>query len=29
LHPDPSNLEASYALLDDREVPYYGHREAA
>lgn len=29
LHPDPRNLETSYALLDDREVPYYEHREAA
>lgn len=29
LHPSPTDLDASYALLDDREVPYYEHREAA
>ena len=29
LNPDPSNLAAQYAILDDRERPYYGHRMAA
>lgn len=29
LNPDPSNLEALYAILDDRERPYYEHRLAA
>ena len=29
LSPDPSNLAAQYAILDDRERPYYGHRVAA
>ena len=26
---DPANLPAQYAILDDRERPYYEHREAA
>lgn len=26
LNPDPSNLAAQYAILDDRERPYYEHR---
>lgn len=26
LDPDPKNLAASYAILDDREQPYYEHR---
>jgi putative SOS response-associated peptidase YedK len=29
LNPDPKNLEALYAILDDRERPYYEHRLAA
>ncbi|HVI58392.1 MAG TPA: SOS response-associated peptidase family protein [Luteimonas sp.] len=29
LQPDPANLAALYAVLDDRERPYYEHREAA
>lgn len=29
LNPDPNNLSASYAILDDRERPYYEHRLAA
>jgi hypothetical protein len=29
LHPDPSNLAAQYAILDDRRRPYYEHRLAA
>ncbi|MBX9629553.1 MAG: SOS response-associated peptidase [Burkholderiales bacterium] len=29
LNPDPKNLAASYAILDDRERPYYEHRLAA
>lgn len=29
LNPDPNNLEALYAILDDRERPYYEHRLAA
>ena len=29
LNPDPANLAAQYALLDDRERPYYDHRLAA
>ena len=29
LNPDPANLEAQYAILDDRETPYYEHRKAA
>lgn len=29
LNPDPSNLAALYAILDDRERPYYEHRLAA
>jgi putative SOS response-associated peptidase YedK len=29
LNPDPSNLAALQAILDDRERPYYEHREAA
>ena len=29
LSPDPSNLAAQYAILDDRERPYYEHRLAA
>ena len=29
LNPDPANLAAQYAILDDRERPYYGHRMAA
>ncbi|WP_345779291.1 SOS response-associated peptidase family protein [Lysobacter sp. M2-1] len=29
LQPDPKNLAALYAILDDRERPYYEHREAA
>ncbi len=29
LNPDPSNLNAMYAILDDRERPYYEHRKAA
>lgn len=29
LHPDPRNLEAAYAILDDRQRPYYEHRLAA
>lgn len=28
LNPDPSNLAALYAILDDRERPYYEHRLA-
>lgn len=26
LNPDPKDLAASYAILDDRQRPYYGHR---
>lgn len=26
LNPDPQNLDAMYAILDDRERPYYEHR---
>ena len=29
LRPDPKNLAALYAILDDRERPYYEHRLAA
>ena len=29
LNPDPADLPALFALLDDRERPYYRHREAA
>ena len=29
LNPDPANLVAQYAILDDRERPYYEHRLAA
>ncbi|SAK86069.1 hypothetical protein AWB76_06008 [Caballeronia temeraria] len=29
LNPDASNLEAMYAILDDRDRPYYEHRLAA
>jgi putative SOS response-associated peptidase YedK len=29
LNPDPTNLAASYAILADREQPYYDHRLAA
>ena len=29
LNPDPANLAASYAILDDRVRPYYEHRLAA
>ncbi len=29
LSPDPKNLGALYAILDDRERPYYEHRLAA
>lgn len=29
LNPDPANLAALYAVFDDRQRPYYEHREAA
>lgn len=29
LNPDPKNLSALYAILDDRARPYYEHRKAA
>jgi putative SOS response-associated peptidase YedK len=29
LQPDPRNLAAQYAILDDRQRPYYEHRLAA
>ncbi|CAB3794636.1 hypothetical protein LMG27177_03692 [Paraburkholderia fynbosensis] len=29
LNPDPSDLAASYAILDDKERPYYEHQLAA
>ena len=29
LNPDPANLAAQYAILDDRDRPYYEHRIAA
>ena len=29
LNPDPGNLTAQFAILDDRERPYYEHRMAA
>ena len=29
LNPDPCDLPALYALFDDRQHPYYEHREAA
>jgi len=29
LNPDPRKLDALYAILDDRERPYYEHRLAA
>lgn len=29
LNPDPANVAASYAILDDRDRPYYEHRMAA
>lgn len=29
LNPEPGNLDAMYAILDDRERPYYEHRLAA
>lgn len=29
LNPDPDNLTAQYAILDDRDRPYYEHRLAA
>jgi len=28
LHPDPANRAAQYAILDDRERPFYGHKLA-
>jgi putative SOS response-associated peptidase YedK len=29
LNPDPADLQALYAIFDDRQHPYYEHREAA
>ena len=29
LNPDPADLAAQYAILDDRERPYYEHRMVA
>lgn len=29
LNPDPGSLQALYGILDDRQHPYYEHREAA
>lgn len=29
LSPDPGNLAAMHAIFDDKEHPYYEHREAA
>ncbi|MCB1561313.1 MAG: hypothetical protein KDI75_09500, partial [Xanthomonadales bacterium] len=29
LNPDPANLDAIYAILDDKAKPYYEHRLAA
>lgn len=29
LNPDPANLAAQYAILEDRDRPYYEHRLAA
>jgi hypothetical protein len=29
LNPNPTDLKAQYAILDDRERPYYEHRLAA
>lgn len=29
LHPDPRNLAKQYAILDDRERPYYAYQLAA
>lgn len=29
LNPDPANLDAQFAILDDRERPYYEHRLVA
>ncbi|MCY7313276.1 MAG: SOS response-associated peptidase [Pseudoxanthomonas sp.] len=29
LNPDPANLQALYAIFDDRQHPYYEHRRAA
>lgn len=29
LQPDPANLAAAYAILDDRDLPHYSHQEAA
>jgi hypothetical protein len=29
LRPDSNNLAAQYAILDDRQRPYYEHRLAA
>jgi putative SOS response-associated peptidase YedK len=29
LKPNPKNLESMYAILDDRDRPYYEHRLAA
>jgi hypothetical protein len=29
LNPDPKDLAAQYAILDDRERPYYENRLAA
>jgi putative SOS response-associated peptidase YedK len=29
LNPDPKNLAAQYAILDDRQRPYYEHQMAA
>ena len=29
LSPDPTNLAAQYAILDDRQRPYFAHRMAA
>ena len=29
LNPDPNNLEALYAIFDDKQHPFYEFREAA
>ena len=29
LNPDPSNLEALYAIFEDKQHPYYEFQEAA
>lgn len=29
MNPDPANLQGLYAIFDDRQHPYYEHREAA